>query len=86
MTLLPTPPVRALDHDVLELHGHRQAGVDLDAYGASARVGGVDVVGGLGAVEPDLEAVAACTHTQRIPLTFLEEGGDTFSLKQIGIR
>ena len=50
INLLPTLPIRALHHDVLELHGHRKAGVDLKADGGSAGVGGVGVVGGLGAV------------------------------------
>ncbi len=42
--------IRGLHHDVLELHGHREAWVDLDAKGGGAGVGGVGVVGGLSAV------------------------------------
>ena len=49
IVLLPTLPVRAIHHDVLELYVHREARVDLEA-GGGARVGGVGVVSGLGAV------------------------------------
>jgi len=58
--------------------------VDLKADGGGARVGGVGVIGRLSAVEPDLEAVAAGAHTQRIPLAFLEEGSD--ALAAAGLR
>jgi hypothetical protein len=84
INLLPTLPIRALHHDVLELHGHRVAGVDLKADGGGARVGGVGVIGRRNTVEPDLEAVAAGTDTQRIPLAFLEEGSD--ALAAAGLR
>ena len=39
--LFPTLPIRTLHHYVLELHGHREAGVDLEAEGGGAGVGGV---------------------------------------------
>ena len=59
--------------------------MDLEAEGGSAGVGGVGVVGGLGAVEPDLEAVAPGAHTQRIPLAFLEEGSDALATARLRI-
>ena len=49
-SLLSTHPVSTLHHDVLKLHGHREARVDLEADGSGAGVGGVGVVSGLGAV------------------------------------
>ena len=49
MCFIPHSLRTARHHDVLELHGHRAAGVDLEADGGCARVGGVGVVGGLGA-------------------------------------
>ena len=52
--------------------------MDLEPDGSATWVGDICVVRGLRAVEPDLEAVAAGTDTERVPLTFLKEGGDTF--------
>ena len=49
-SLLPFLPIRALHHDVLELHGHREAGVDLEAERGGTGVGDVRVIGRLGAV------------------------------------
>ncbi len=58
--------------------------MNLEAEGGGARVAGVGVLGGLGAVQPDLEAVAAGTDTEGVPLAFLEEGSD--ALAAAGLR
>ncbi len=44
--------------------------MDLKPKGRSAWVGGICVVGGLGAIEPDLEAVAAGADTERVLFAF----------------
>lgn len=48
-------PIRALDHDVLELHGHRETSVDPVAKSVGSGVGrGCQVVGStLCRIEPD---------------------------------
>ncbi len=45
--------------------------MDLKPEWRGARIGGICVVRGLGAIEPDLEAVAAGADTERIPFAFL---------------
>ncbi len=83
--LLPTLSIRALYDNIFELNGHREAGVDLQSDGSATWVGGICVVSGLGAIEPDLEAVAASADTERIPFAFLEEGSDAFAAASLRI-
>ena len=64
-------PLPALHDNIVELHGHREAGVDLEPERSGNRIGGICVVGGLGAVEPNFKAVTAGAYTERVPFAFL---------------
>ncbi len=59
--------------------------MDLEPDGSVAGVGGICVVCGLGAVEPDLEAVAAGADTERIPFALLEKGSVAFATARLRI-
>ena len=74
LVLLPNLPIRTLHHNILELNGHREAGVDLKPERRGTGVGGICVVGGLYATKPDLQVVATGART---PLSIFYESGDS---------
>ncbi len=85
MPLLPTLSIRALHNNIFELNGHRKAGVNLEPDGSATWVGGICVFGGFGAIQPDLEAVAAGADTERVPFAYFEEGGDAFATPSLRV-
>ncbi len=45
--------------------------MDLKSVRSAIWIGGICAVGGLGAIEPDLEAVAAGADSERVPYAFV---------------